>query len=73
VTTHLNYAKTFKVEIDPTKKNLPTAIIFQKGAEICRFPPYKSSGKFDPKILRFNRKALEEYLQLEQKFKELGI
>lgn len=72
VTSNHNFAKTFKVEIDLYKKNLPTVIIFQKGNEVCRFPPFKSAKNFDPKILRFNRKSLEDYFQLEQKFKEVN-
>lgn len=42
-------------------------ILFENGEEVLRFPPIDDKGKVG-KVLRYDKKELEKYFELEQRF-----
>eukprot|EP01017_Pseudomicrothorax_dubius_P027919 TRINITY_DN3273_c0_g2_i2.p1 TRINITY_DN3273_c0_g2~~TRINITY_DN3273_c0_g2_i2.p1 ORF type:complete len:274 (-),score=59.32 TRINITY_DN3273_c0_g2_i2:95-916(-) len=61
-------AKRFQINTSGLSRQLPTLILFEEGKEYIRFPPIEEKTGKIGRVLKYDKKQLAKYFDLEKRF-----
>ncbi|CAD8050640.1 unnamed protein product [Paramecium sonneborni] len=61
-------AECYRINTSAMSRQLPTVILFEDGEEAQRFPPIDEKTNKIPKVLKYGKKELQSYFDLEKRY-----
>lgn len=61
-------AECYQISTSSISRQLPTLIIFEDGEEVQRFPPVDKVTRKIPRVLKYGKRELQNYFDLEKRY-----